>query len=1012
MAVGEGRPELAQQKRNRDEFDQDVKLKPAVRGTGKEAATSALPAETKKEKKKNKKGDKKGDQGQDKGGTPAAPAPKGKSPSNPKPPPPKSQNANKGDTAPSNLTPRSKAVSKTAKMSAVEKAKVPCMFYAYDACRAKSCAFLHSPTEKYTGPPPRALGKAKSPAAVAAVVPAVPSVPSRNNSISWLWDTAAGRRLIGKQALNSTMMHCVRKTNTPVGFATGGGAQQGDKSLAFEDSRVIPPDEQVYVLNECPPAQSIGKTVIDRGYLFIWDPRENVPYLVPPSEIGKCKLRVPRRSRINASRVVEYVPQHDEVVKPQIVDQAANLRPINVVGSPVKVEDDAVSLSDDESFIVDPCQDFPSPPQVPEEGKEQLNALIDDVVQEIKVASFTRNEKPAKERPPAEPPDPPPAPPPVGAPPAPAPAVPEHPDDERRLVDFAEGGELRDEPRLRAEASSPEHQRTHFPKNPFCKICNIAKNTSMRVARKSGGRSDDLLDAPTAPYQQLATDSVILAKGDEHVGIGIGGIKSHHVIRDVFSGARVAYPVSKRDIPSHARNLRHFIGLRANELAPHCLIKMDEAGELQGAAEEVGMIPETSLPNRWPHKRDVREEKECCRSIHHESGLPYSLHTHSYPFACLSMSFDRPSTFDPTKTQWEALTKEKFDGVRCCFGQLVWYRLKSAGKRTLEPNMAPGLFMGWRIDPGMRYRRVLKVMDYQSFRTNGNVTVHDLPEPELFVEEGDPVFPIAAAADRALRTGDGEVPEYAIRDVPFIPEGIPAPSTPLGFKSRSVYITIERIIKFKETPGCKACTGHASSRHHTDECRKRFAELVESEKEEAKAKKAASEEATKPSKGADEAAAIRAAKASSLEPPEAPEIEAPEEGDPDIVRALLGEPASSRPSVPHTDAVPASTKKDEWVYKPSGNVLIRVHHQPRIKLFTPKDVGDCPVSVCRITPGRTTRVVSRQDGSKEDINDGWAGRFSAHRELPVFWTGITIFRLYSDFGCSFKRSRGAQSSRG
>ena len=120
--------ELAQQKRNRDEFDHDVKLKPAVRETGKEAATSALPAETKKEKKGNKKA-KKEKSGQDTGGTPAAPAPKGKSPSKPKPPPPpKSQGANKGDT---NLTPRSKAVSKTAKMSAAEKAKVPCMFYAY-----------------------------------------------------------------------------------------------------------------------------------------------------------------------------------------------------------------------------------------------------------------------------------------------------------------------------------------------------------------------------------------------------------------------------------------------------------------------------------------------------------------------------------------------------------------------------------------------------------------------------------------------------------------------------------------------------------------------------------------------------------------------------------------------------------------------------------------------------------------------------------------------------------------
>ena len=729
----------------------------------------------------------------------------------------------------------------------------------------------------------------------------------------------------------------------------------------------------------------------------MWDPRENVPYLVPPSEINKCKLRVPRRSRINATRVVEYVPQYDEVVKPQIVDQAANLRPINVVGSPVKVEDDVISLSDEGSFSVDQVQDPPSPPQVSIKVEEQLDALLDDMVQKVKAASFKRSEKPAmpapEERPPAEPPDPPPAPPPA-APPEPGPAVPEHPDDDRRLAEFAEGGELRDEPRLRAEASSSEHQRTHLPKNPFCKICNIAKNTAMRVARKPGGRSDDQVDAPTAPFQQLATDSVILAKGDEHIGVGIGGIKSHHVIRDVFSGARVAYPVSKRDIPSHARNFRHFVGLKANELAPHCLIKMDEAGELQGAAEEVGMIPETSLPNRWPHnselERDVREEKECCRSIHHQSGLPYSLHTHSYPFACLSMSFDRPSTFDPSKTQWEALTKEKFDGTRCCFGQLVWYRLKSAGKRTLEPNMAPGLFMGWRIDPGMRYRRVLKVMDYQSFRTNGTITVQDVPEPELFVEEGDPVFPIAAAADRALRTGEGEAPEYAIRDVPFIPEGIPAPSTPSGIKSRSVYITIERIIKFKETPGCKACAGH--TRNHTDACRKRFADLVESEKEEAKARKVAAEEAIKQIE-ADEAAAIRAAKASSPEPPE---VTAVEEEDPEIVRALLGEPSSSRPSGLHADALPASTKQDEWVYKPDGSMLIRVHHQPRKHLFTPNDVKECPVSVGRITPGRTTRVVSQQDGSKEDIHDGWAGRFSAHRELPVPWTGITIFRLYMD----------------
>ena len=234
-----------------------------------------------------------------------------------------------------------------------------------------------------------------------------------------------------------------------------------------------------------------------------------------PSEIGKRKLRVPCRSRISASRVVEYVPQYDEVVKPQTVDQAANLRPINVVGSPVKVEDDAVSLSDDESFIIDPCQDFPSPPQVPEEEKEQLNALTDDVVQEIKVASFMRNKKPAmpapEERPPAEPPDPPPVPPPAGAPPAPH--LLEHllhphqwcPNILMTSADLSvlqKGGELRDEPRLWAGASSPEHQRTHFPENPFCKICNIAKNTSMRVARKPGGGVTIFSTHPPLPTER------------------------------------------------------------------------------------------------------------------------------------------------------------------------------------------------------------------------------------------------------------------------------------------------------------------------------------------------------------------------------------------------------------------------------------------------------------------------------------------------------------------------------
>ena len=255
---------------------------------------------------------------------------------------------------------------------------------------------------------------------------------------------------------------------------------------------------------------------------------------------------------------------------------------------------------------------------------------------------------------------------------------------------------------------------------------------------------------------------------------------------------------------------------------------MDEAGELEQAAHAVGMVPETSLPNRWPHnailERDVREEKECCRTVHLQSGLPYEYHTYSYPYACLSMSFDKPSIADPDKTQWESLTRNKFDGMRLCFGQLVYYRRKSPTKRTLEPNMSPGLFLGWRIDPGFRYRNVLRVLDYQEYRTRGGNSAVDVPEAEIFVPEGDPVFPVGFSRHQALIRGDNpddlKLPEYALKDVPFLKEGgIASPSTP-GLKSRSVYITVDRILKWKETPGCKGCTGH--SRVHTDECRARL----------------------------------------------------------------------------------------------------------------------------------------------------------------------------------------------
>ena len=181
-------------------------------------------------------------------------------------------------------------------------------------------------------------------------------------------------------------------------------------------------------------------------------------------------------------------------------------------------------------------------------------------------------------------------------------------------------------------------------------------------------------------------------------------------------------------------------------------------------------------------------------------------------------------------------------------------------------------------------------MDYQTFTTKSAATAIDVPEAELYVEPGEPIFPVANAREKALKGGqDGEkfvIPEIALQEVPFPPEGgVAAPSTP-GAKSRRVYITVECILKFKETPGCKGCLG--KTRIHTQECIDRFTKLVQEEKEEAEVKRAVD----------DAMVFVEGAAPSAPEPPAVPE-------DPEV-EAFLEEMEAERAAVSGAATVPSS----------------------------------------------------------------------------------------------------------
>ncbi|CAE6942204.1 RE1 [Symbiodinium sp. CCMP2592] len=609
--------DLHQQRVNRQEFDKSLQQKPEALTSTSQPSKPSVPAtpapgaaagapkggntdKPKKEKKRKKKKKNK-DEDEPEVEVPGAPAPKGKGKG-------KGDKGGKGNGTPrtpkgGDTTPRSAQAKSARNMTPEEKAKTPCMFWAFGACKGDPCPFLHDSKNKYTGPKPKSLAKP-------------------DGKITWLWDTAAGRHLIGRQALSSKALSCVTRSETPVGFATGGGAREGTHSLAFEGSRLLPSEEQVYVLKECPPAFSVGKAVLDEGSLFVWDPREHRPYFVKKEDVHRCKLRVPRKARINATRVVEYVPQFEETLRPAVREQSSSLSPITASASPAPRDDDAVSFSDFEvadleeagaSYPRTTSGDYDWEADVVEkhaEKKAEAKRLFrEGAVGETAAGESSEEElfpelfkeKSASTQPPAK-----------GTP----------------AKEAASGASSS---REGAAPSAPSTEQP--PLVPPPPICHIAKTTSMRVAHKPDAKADDMIDVPTAPFQQLATDDVIMAKG---------------------------------------------------------------------------------------------------------------------------------------------------------------------------------LFLGWRIDAGMRYRNVVKVLDYNDFRGKRNTSVHDVPEPELYIEDGPPIFPVANATRKALVDGStlsaasGALPEIPLREIPFALESIgpPAPRTP----------------------------GKATK--HTDTCRARFAELVKADKEE------------------------------------------------------------------------------------------------------------------------------------------------------------------------------------
>ena len=402
--------------------------------------------------------------------------------------------------------------------STTEKAITPCMFFAYNICNAEPCAFLHSKTNKYRGPPPRSLRKGGNAppnayANVATVIvpeiavsdaskPVINAMPfEASTAIPWLWDTAAGRHLIGRQALTPSMQKSVQHTPNPIAFATGGGSQSGKESLNFSGSRILD-GEEVYVLEECPPAQSIGKAVIDKGYMFIWDPRESVPYLVAPENVSRCRLKVPKNAKICASRVVEYVPQYDEELTPCSFEPRERLAPIpNAMPASSLGPKTLVELDDPNNLGNSSIPTYGVFPPTKDVKTDLAPDSVDDVVglantsgSKMVVVNVSN--------------------------------VPNNPMDDQLLVELGSGEPPKDKI-LKQQATNPKHMRLNSSDSQFYPISHITKDNAMKFSHSHDGLADGRDDSSEQQHEQLSSSSVVLNNGFQKFEVITGKVESH-----------------------------------------------------------------------------------------------------------------------------------------------------------------------------------------------------------------------------------------------------------------------------------------------------------------------------------------------------------------------------------------------------------------------------------------------------------------------------------------------------
>ena len=317
---------------------------------------------------------------------------------------------------------------------------------------------------------------------------------------------------------------------------------------------------------------------------------------------------------------------------------------------------------------------------------------------------------------------------------------------------------------LEQEACSKSHQFCHYPKNPFCKICQKARMMAP-PAKKKGGQKR--LETKSFGDHIVADHTVIKSNVEE----GVKGETVALVMKDIHTQFRHVYPSQTKSSESCVNAFNHFLSHKDEVGA----VYTDNSRVLIATIGELGYRHQTSTEYVDSSKsfveREIRHMLEGTRTNLVQSGLPLQY----WPMAMqhFSMAVNATPQLNGDDAPWKLRFDEDFPGQLIPFGAkiLFWNNPKrvdnTSGKTSATAN--DGIFLGYHIQPGFAWKgeylvAKLEALDYHA--ETGSITVQRARRVELI--SGGFVFPL-----RALKEAKEPKPDRLADNVIADPRPIP-----------------------------------------------------------------------------------------------------------------------------------------------------------------------------------------------------------------------------------------------